>query len=66
MRWLTSGTGYLAASEPRVRFGLGSSSTIERLEVRWPSGAFEAWEGLAADRVVEVREGSGPDPGPRR
>ncbi len=66
VRWLTSGTGYLAASDPRVRFGLGSSSTIERLEVRWPSGLIEAWESLAADRVVEVREGSGPVPAPRR
>ncbi len=68
-RWLTSGTSYLAASDSRIWFGLGSSAMIERLEVRWPSGAVEAWEGLPADRVAEIREGSGPppqSPAPRR
>jgi hypothetical protein len=66
VRRLTGGTGYLAASDSRLWFGLGPVPAIERLEVRWPSGLVEAWEGLAADRVVEIREGSGPVPAPRR
>jgi hypothetical protein len=59
VRWLTSGTSYLAADEQRPRFGLGAARLVDRLEVRWPSGAVEAWDGLAADRIVELREGSG-------
>jgi hypothetical protein len=32
---------------------------VERLWVRWPSGLEEEWRGLAADRILTLREGSG-------
>jgi enediyne biosynthesis protein E4 len=34
VRWLTSGTGYLSSTDPRLGFGLGSSPKVEHLEVR--------------------------------
>ena len=75
VRWVTGGTGYLSAHDPRVWFGLGALSRVERLEVRWPSGLLQAWENLDADRILEIEEGveeiheafrskkSGPDGG---
>jgi tetratricopeptide (TPR) repeat protein len=57
VRWLTSGTGYLSAHDPRLWFGLGEQDRVDRLEVRWPSGRVQSWKDLAADRVIEVEEG---------
>ena len=57
VRWLTSGTSYLSSSDPRLWFGLGSALKAERLEVRWPSGAVQTWSDVAADRILELREG---------
>jgi len=50
---------YLSASDVRVHFGLGSSASFERVLVRWPSGGGESFSGLAADRTVELRQGTG-------
>jgi enediyne biosynthesis protein E4 len=58
-RWVRGDGSYLAANDPRVHFGLGKSSEIERVEVRWPAGGCESWSGIAADRIVTLREGSG-------
>ena len=41
----------------RLHFGLGSSARVERLEVRWPSGQVDRYEGLASDRCYHLREG---------
>jgi hypothetical protein len=66
VRWVTSGTSYLAASDPRLWFGLGQARVIDRLEVRWPSGLVQSWTGLPVDRIVELREGQDPTPAPAR
>ncbi len=56
VRRLTSGTGYLSAHDPRLWFGLGSAAQVDRLEIRWPSGAIQSWTDLAADRILRVEE----------
>ena len=62
VRWRTSGTSYLAASDPRLHFGLGAARTVEQLEVRWPSGRVQVWSDLPADRLYDLREGGEPTP----
>ena len=57
VRWLTSGTSYLSSSDPRLWFGLGSARKAEHLEVRWPSGTVQTWSDVAADRILDLREG---------
>jgi enediyne biosynthesis protein E4 len=57
-RLSTSGTGYLSVHDPRLWFGLGDAATIDRLEVRWPSGRHQSWTDLAADRILEIEEDS--------
>jgi hypothetical protein len=45
----------------RVHFGLGDATMINRLTVRWPSGAVQELHNLAADRHVVITEGkTGP------
>jgi hypothetical protein len=53
-----SGGSYLSQSDLRVHFGLASANTIDRLEIRWPSGIKDVLTGLAADRIIAVKEGS--------
>jgi hypothetical protein len=60
VRWLTSGTSYLAANDARLWFGLGPARKIDRLEVRWPSGLVQLWKELPADQIVRLEEGSDP------
>jgi hypothetical protein len=53
------GGSYYAQNDLRVHFGLGDATVVDRLDVRWPSGLTETWRGLAADRIVTLKEGSG-------
>jgi hypothetical protein len=54
-----SGGSYLSQNDFRLHFGLGSADRVDRVEVRWPSGATETLQNLAADRFYVVKEGSG-------
>lgn len=44
--------------EPVAFFGLGKADKVDRLEVFWPSGLSEEFDGVPAGRVV-LREGKG-------
>jgi len=50
---------YLSASDVRVHFGLGSSTALTAVVVQWPDGQRERWTGIAGDRLVTLRRGSG-------
>jgi hypothetical protein len=54
-----SGSSYDSSSDLRLHFGLGQRSKVEWIEVRWPTGRSEVFEGGEADRFVTLREGSG-------
>ncbi len=49
-------SGYSSSSDKRVHFGLGRTTRIKTLEIRWPSGRVQTLENLAADRVVTIKE----------
>jgi hypothetical protein len=53
---------YLAASDPRVHFGLGAAPDAEAILVDWPRGGREVWSGITPDRIVSVRQGTGSRP----
>jgi hypothetical protein len=57
----TSGS-YASSNDPRLHFGLGAATRVETLEIRWPSGAEQAFEDLPVDRVIEVHEEQGLRP----
>ena len=53
------GGSYYSQNDLRVHFGLGESTRIERLEIRWPNGLEETFADVAIDRIVTLKEGSG-------
>ena len=55
-----SGGSYGSSSDPRIHFGLGSSSKIDKLEIDWPSGTKQDVFVRAVDRVLTVVEGKEP------
>lgn len=52
--------GYLSQSSKTLHFGLGDNRRIDRIEIRWPSGATQSLSAPAADRLHEVVELEGP------
>ena len=59
IREIKAGSSYLAQNDTRAHFGLGDAASIERLEVRWPSGQVDVIEDVPSDHLMVVREGQG-------
>ena len=53
------GGSYFSQNDLRAHFGLGRSTAVERLEIRWPSGLEEQWKAIDIDRIVTLTEGTG-------
>jgi hypothetical protein len=49
--------GFRSQMPSRVHFGLGTATKIDRLTIRWPSGAIQTIADVAADRHVVITEG---------
>ncbi len=47
-----------AQNFPRIHFGLAQNTTVN-LEVHWPSGIVDNFNGLAADQIYNLVEGTG-------
>ncbi len=56
------GGSYQSAGDQRLHFGLGPARIVERVEVTWPSGSRDCYQGLSADTGYRLREG---DPAPK-
>ncbi len=54
-----SGGSYLSTNDPRPHFGLGQATTVEDIEVHWPSGKMEHFLTPGVDRILTISEGSG-------
>jgi len=52
------GGSYLSSSEPELHFGLGPSTRVKRVHVRWPSGRESVRNDVAADTLLRIREPS--------
>jgi hypothetical protein len=57
--WVNPGQSYLCSNDPRVHFGLGAIDTITSIEVEWPNGDKEHFDGCPADREVTLNHGRG-------
>jgi hypothetical protein len=54
-----SGGSYASSNDQRLHFGLGQSSSTEKLEIHWPSGVVEQVTLPGVDRYYTVEEGKG-------
>lgn len=55
-----SGRGYQSHFGTRLHFGLGTHHLVDRLEVRWPGGAVQRLENIAADQLITLIQASAP------
>jgi hypothetical protein len=53
---VTNVSSYQSASDIRLHVGLGPVRSIDRLDVYWPSGAQQALQNVAVDRILNIRE----------
>jgi hypothetical protein len=60
------GGSYISQNDLRVHFGLGTTSRVDQLEVRWPNGLEEGWQGVTTNQVLMLTEGTGTPLAQRR
>ena len=53
---MRNGGSYFSSNDPRIHFGLGSCTKVERLTIQWPGGRRQVLENLAVDRYLTVEE----------
>jgi hypothetical protein len=52
-----AGGSYASTHDPRIHFGLDDATTIDSVEVHWPSGNVQKFTSLKPDRIVTLTEG---------
>lgn len=53
---INPGASYLSSHDPRCHFGVGTHTSIDRIEVRWQSGVVQVFENLPANQPHTVSE----------
>lgn len=56
-RWQLGGDGYMCSNEPILHVGVGPATTADHIEVRWPSGQTQTFDGLETNRRYLIVEG---------
>ena len=54
-----SGGSYLSQNDLRLHFGLEKRTSVDLIQVRWPSGTVDTLTNVTANKVVTVKEGKG-------
>jgi enediyne biosynthesis protein E4 len=67
LRYARTAMSYQSQGDPRLHFGLGAASAIDRITVRWPGrqGFEEEFSGVPIDRYVTLEQGRGRRSGRR-
>lgn len=48
--------GFLMQSDKRLHFGLGQATTVDKIEIRWPSGQTQELAKMPADQILKIKE----------
>lgn len=59
LSFVNGGNGFASQSTHRVHFGLGASKSIDRVDIRWPTGEKQTFEKVSANHIYKVVEGAG-------
>ncbi len=54
-----SGSGYCSQSDLALTFGLGRDTTVNALDIEWPSGEKQHLTGIGANQFLTIEEGKG-------
>ena len=54
-----SGASYASQNDFKLHFGIGATTRIDKLEVKWPNGAVETVSLDGVDRAVTIVQGRG-------
>jgi hypothetical protein len=54
-----SGGSFMSSNDFRQHFGLGESTTVDKVEIRWPDGVKETYTLPGVDRYFAIEEGNG-------
>jgi hypothetical protein len=58
-----SGGSFASSNDQRIHFGLGTTNSVEAIEIHWPSGTVQKIAGpVQGDRYYKVEEGKAPAP----
>ena len=53
---VAAASGFSAQSQRRIHYGLGSAAAVDRVVIRWPSGATQTIEHPAIDQLHRIKE----------
>ncbi len=56
---VTTASGYLSSSDPRVHFGLGPAADRVQIQIHWPSGTVQTLDNVQPDRQITIDEPTG-------
>jgi hypothetical protein len=51
-----SGGSYISRNDPRLHFGLGSCSKVDKLTIRWPMGSIQTLNRVAIGKYTTIKE----------
>jgi hypothetical protein len=54
-----SGGSFESSNDFRLHFGLGETTAVDKVEIRWPDGAKETYNLPSVDRYFAIEEGKG-------
>jgi hypothetical protein len=55
---VSGGSGFCAQNQRRLHFGLGKNASVEKVEIRWPSGKMQTLDAIEVGKVNKVKEPS--------
>jgi len=56
LQQVSGGSGFCSQNERRLHFGLGKATSIDRVEIRWPSGIRQTLTNPRIDEMHKVKE----------
>jgi hypothetical protein len=53
---MTTTVGYASSVDAPLHFGLGATTVLPRIEIKWPGGAAQTLTNVKADQILAVTE----------
>ena len=47
---------YLSSNDIRLHVGLGAATTVQKIEIAWPSGTKQTLTDVAANQILTIKE----------